>query len=202
MNKIKKENTKDQKQFYDKYRWFFTKSGVLVYGGKSAEQNEEIVGKLIKEKKDYVVMHTKMPGSPFAVIMEDPKKIDEEDLEEAAIWTACFSRAWRNEIKETWVDVFLSKQLYKSKGMSVGTFGIKGPIDRRRVNLKLVLSLQKNSVRAVPEISLKPKEKIYYFLVPGKVEKSELAEHLSIKLKRSKEEVLNALPKRRASVIG
>ena len=33
---------------YQKFRWFYTSSGILVIGGKSAEQNEEI----IKQAKD------------------------------------------------------------------------------------------------------------------------------------------------------
>ena len=28
---------------YKKFRWFFTSSGLLVVGGKSAEQNEAVV---------------------------------------------------------------------------------------------------------------------------------------------------------------
>ncbi len=185
---------KKSTNFYHKYRWFYTKSGRLVYGGKSAEQNEEIVGKLIKEKKNYIVMHTKTPGSPFAVIMEDPKKVNEEDLNECAVWTASFSRAWRAMAKETQVDVFLSEQIYKLKSMKVGTFGIKGPVDRRKVQLKLVLISQENVLRATPEQSVKPKSKIYYMLLPGKMNKEELALDLAAKLKKSKEEVLNALP--------
>src|SRR3989344_5958581 len=94
-------------EFYRKYRWFMTKSGKIVYGGKSAEQNEEIVIKLLKEKKNYVIMHTRMPGSPFAIIVSDPNDVSKEDLDEVATWTGCFSRAWRSGMKKADIDIFL-----------------------------------------------------------------------------------------------
>src|SRR3989344_9389649 len=104
---MKNEKTSD----YKKYRWFFTKSDKLVYGGKSAEQNEEVVRNLLKEKKNYIMMHTRIPGSPFSVIKENPGKVNESDLKESAVWTACFSRAWRSGLRKTQIDMFLTEQL-------------------------------------------------------------------------------------------
>ena len=187
------KKTNKEVEFYKKYRWFFTKSGKLVYGGKSAEQNEEVVSKLIKEKKNYIVMHTRMPGSPFSVIVCEPMKVSEEDLDEVATWTGCFSRAWRSGKKKADVDVFLSEQIYKKKGMKDGTFGVKGIIDKRVVDLRLVLIKQKNVLRAVPRESA-GKEKIHSHIVPGSVGKEEFSEYLTKKLKIAKEEVLNSLP--------
>ena len=193
---------------YKKYRWFFTKSGKLVYGGKSAEQNEEIVKKVVenlnpqkKYEKEFgkkkggsynIVMHTKIPGSPFSVIDSPMEKISEEDLEECAVWTACFSRAWRSKLKKTPVDVFTSEQIVKKRGMKEGTFGVIGKIDRRAVELKLVLIEQKGVLRAVPEASSKGKKLMV--LVPGEKPKEKYAYEISEKLKKKKDEVLNALP--------
>jgi hypothetical protein len=179
----------DESFNYKKYRWFFTKSGKLVYGGKSAEQNEEVVNSL---KGNYVVMHTKIPGSPFAIIFSPIDKVNESDLEETAIWTACFSRAWRTGLKKTTIDIFTTEQIAKKKGMSKGTYGVMGKIDRKTVELKLVLTFQKGVLRAVPEVSAK--ERKLMVLTPGKITKEKTAEEISKMLKKGKEEVLNALP--------
>ena len=184
------KNEKDLE--YKKYRWFFTKSDKLVYGGKSAEQNEEVVRNLIKGKENYIMMHTRIPGSPFSVIMASPEKVSESDLNEVATWTACFSRAWRQGLKKTPVDVFLTEQLIKKGSMKAGTFGVLGKIDRINVELKLALTLQKGVLRAVPLDSVK--EKKHKVIIPGKRSKEEFANILSEELKKGKDEVLNALP--------
>ena len=42
---------------YQKYKWFFTSSGKLVVGGKSSEQNDELLRKLNASNKDFIVMN-------------------------------------------------------------------------------------------------------------------------------------------------
>ena len=192
INVEKISNQKLEKEFYHKYRWFFTKSGKLVYGGKSAEQNEEVVRNLIKSKKNRIIMHTKIPGSPFAVIDDYVGSVTLKDMDEMAIWTACFSRAWRNGLKKTIVDIFLSEQLVKKSGMSVGTFGVIGKIDKVTVELKLALCKQKDVLRAVPLESCNGKK--LGVIIPGNIPKEEFVKQMSDKLKTDKEEILNALP--------
>src|SRR3989344_1597848 len=113
-------------QGYEKYRWFLTSNNALVVGGKNAEQNEELVKKLIKDYPKYVVMHTREPGSPFSIILSSNPS--EKDLEETAIFTGCFSRAWREKKKKTNVDIFLIEQMIKDKKMKTGTFGVVGGV--------------------------------------------------------------------------
>jgi hypothetical protein len=190
----RKNPEKKEREFYMKYRWFFTKSSKLVYGGKSAEQNEEIVNKLLKEETNCMVMHTKMPGSPFSIIFSEPSKVSEEDMEEAAAWTGCFSRAWRSGAKKAEIDMFLSEQIFKDKRMKDGTFGVRGIIDRKPVDLRLYLVKQKGVLRCVPRESLKISTKVYTKFVPGNIPKEKFSEYLVKKYGFNKEEVLNALP--------
>lgn len=184
--KISKTKSKNSREDYEKYRWFFTSNNHLVVGGKNAENNEQLI-KEYKKFPKYVVMHTKTPGSPFSIITSD--KFTEKDLEETAIFTGCFSRAWKEGKKSTMIDIFLVEQLVKNKTMKTGTFGVVGPIDRKKVDLKLHLETQKGKVRFVPQ---KSKSKIS--ITPGNIKKEEFAEQLSIKLEISKEDLLQALP--------
>jgi hypothetical protein len=175
---------------YEKYRWFFTSSGKLVIGGKSAEQNEDIMSEV---EDDDVVMHTSSPGSPFCVIKNPNKK----DLDECAVFTACFSQDWKKGKKKTEVHIFKGEQVTKNKGMSMGTFGVMGSIQRRKVELKLVLDFQKGKIRALPPSSAKKKILV---LVPGRFDKIQATNKILefIKDKYSypltREEVMSAIP--------
>ena len=187
---------------YKKYRWFYTSSGKLVVGGKNAEQNEEILRSLLPKTrldidsrtslkeyigKKYVIMHTKTPGSPFAIILDENHT--SKDLIETEIFTASFSRAWREGKKKVIVDTFLLQQVYKNKNMKIGTFGVIDSIDTKDIELKLYLAKQKGVLRAIPY------ETDYAIpIIPGKVPKEKFAQEIAVKLDINNEEVLNALP--------
>ncbi|MBU2523472.1 MAG: DUF814 domain-containing protein [Nanoarchaeota archaeon] len=168
---------------YQKFRWFYTSSGALVIGGKSSEQNEDVIK---RASNNSVVMHTEQPGSPFCVIMDDNPT--EKDLKEMAIFCACLSKAWKNKKKSVDVHSFSGSQVYKTKGMNTGTFGVEGRLNHFRVDLKLYLTFQNEKIRCVPfktDIA---------FIVPGKKKKEEVAMEIAEKLNIKKEEALSALP--------
>jgi hypothetical protein len=180
---------------YEKYRWFFTSSEKLVVGGKSALQNDELLRSLKKTKKDFVVMHTSTPGSPFSVIVSLKKQVRKSDIEQAAVFTGCFSRAWRSGKKKAEIHVFTLSQLYKTKKMKAGTWGVKPLVKKKSVLLELVLAKQKGKLRAVPEKSVKKKD-ILLKIKPGKIDKKDILPKLQIELTESfsQEELLSALP--------
>src|SRR3989344_2809832 len=113
---------------YTKYLWFYTSSGKLVIGGKNSNQNELLLQQLTEQSKDYILMHTREPGSPFCVIFSDPSKVSPSDESQCASFTACFSQAWKSGKKKALVDIFRTSQLYKTEGMKQGTWGVKQPI--------------------------------------------------------------------------
>ena len=182
---------------YTKYRWFFTTSGKLVVGGKNSEQNEELVNYIIKEGKEHIVMHTTSPGSPFSFILDDISKLTEKDLEETAIFTACFSQEWKRGKKKAKVDIFTSKQIKKEKGMKIGTFRVIGKSKSKNVELKLVLAVQNGKLRAVPFSTGHYKERILgYIIKPGKLSKKEaiLKIYHQVNNDFSLEEIEQAIP--------
>lgn len=103
-----------------KFREFTTTSGILVLGGRSAENNEELISQV---GKDEIVLHTKMPGSPFVNLKSE--YVSGEDLKEAAVFCARYSQDWRDNKKDIIVHVFTGKDIFKEKSMSLGTFGVK-----------------------------------------------------------------------------
>ena len=102
-----------------KFREFTTSSGKIVLGGKSAENNEELIKQV---KSSEYVLHTAKPGSPFVNIKG---RADKQDIKESAVFCARYSKTWRDERKDIDVHIFHGKDIYKRTGMSLGTFGVK-----------------------------------------------------------------------------
>ncbi len=181
---------------YRKFKWFYTSSGKLVVGGKSAAQNDELMKRVKQSGDNRVVMHTSDPGSPFSVIVSDVKKVTQNDLEECAVFTGCFSRAWKEGKKSTQVDMFYSDQVEKRKGMKTGTWGVNGKVKKFKVTLELVLTRQDDVLRAVPEKSVKKKH-ILLKIAPGKIDKRQMIVKLSMELgddNINEQELIAALP--------
>lgn len=180
---------------YQKYKWFFTSSGKLVVGGKSAAQNDDLLKELKSKKTDYMIMHTSQPGSPFSVIISKIEDIKLADIEQTAIFTASFSRAWREGKQKAQIDLFNLSQIFKLKNMKVGMWGVKGKINRKTVSLGLVLTKQKGKLRAVPESAVKNSQ-ILLKLRPGKIDKKDMLPKFEVILKDSytQEELMAALP--------
>ncbi|MFH0831647.1 MAG: NFACT RNA binding domain-containing protein [archaeon] len=182
-----------QRQWYEKYRWFFTSSGKLVVGGKNAVQNEEVMNFHI-ENND-LIMHTEAPGSPFA-ILKSGKAADCNDIEETSVFCASFSRAWRQGKKRAEVHIFSKEQVSKEKSQKQGTFTILGKIRKAKAELRLAISIQKGKLRAVPETAA---DEIFCIIKPGVIPKDKTAREISKilreqEVKVSTDEILNSLP--------
>jgi len=187
------------KKDYRNYRWFFTSKGSLVIGGKSDEQNEFVLKNFLKP--NYIVMHTSKPGSPFMIIQKENP--DKEELNETAIFTACFSQEWKKGNKTIEIDIFKGNQLYKTKSMKKGTFGVKNKKETIKVKPKLLLIIQKGRLRAVPENGY---EKKLGEITQGKLTKEKASEKIAKKIRDkfhlpiSKEEILQAIPSDKLNV--
>jgi len=181
---------------YMQYKWFFTSSGKLVVGGKSASQNDALLQRVKSQQHEYIIMHTQAPGSPFSVIIARPEEVTNSDLQETAIFTGCFSKAWKLGKKKAIIHVFRAAQLRKTESMKTGTWGLHGKIQRTTSELKLVLTRQKKILRAVPETTVKNKKEIILHIMPGKIDKSAILPKIAIETKMNfnKEELLSALP--------
>ncbi|MHA1488597.1 MAG: ribosome rescue protein RqcH [Promethearchaeota archaeon] len=126
---------KPRKKWYEKFRWFKSSEGFLVIGGRDATSNEVIYKKYLTSND--LVLHTNFPGSPLTIIKNpENKEISTKTIQEAAIFVASFSRAW----KEAWgvVDVFYVLPEQVSKSPPSGEFLPKG---------SFIISGKKNSIK-------------------------------------------------------
>ena len=103
-----------------KFREFTTSSGKKVLAGKDAKSNEELI-KQIDNNED--IFHTAKPGSPFVNIKSS--RTNAKDRKEMAIFCASKSQDWRDNKSDVNVHWFKGKDIFKIKGMKLGTFGVK-----------------------------------------------------------------------------
>ena len=93
--------------------------GTLFLAGKDSKTNEELMRQI---QKDEDVLHTSAAGSPFVNIKG---KVTENDIKEAALFCAKYSRDWKKNRKDVVVHWFKAQDVYKDKKMKDGTFGVK-----------------------------------------------------------------------------
>jgi predicted ribosome quality control (RQC) complex YloA/Tae2 family protein len=102
-----------------KFRESVTKFGTVILAGKDEKSNEELV-KQAGENEE--VFHTEAPGSPFVNIKGKPRN---SEIKIAAIFCAKYSRDWKKNIGDVIVHRFKGKDIFKTKEMKTGTFGVK-----------------------------------------------------------------------------
>ena len=139
----KKLKEAPEKKWYMKFRYFTSSEGFLCIGGRDATTNDIIVKK--HAEKGDLVFHTEMRGSPFFIVKSEGKEIPQSTKKEAAIATAAFSRAWREELGTAEVYSIQPDQVKKELGLPKGTFMIHGKREYYKPIIKLYVTLNKEN---------------------------------------------------------
>jgi len=183
-----------KKEWYEKFRWFFTSGGFLAVGGRDATSNEMVIKKHM-EIEDWV-FHTSMAGSPFFLLKGGKEKASVEDIDEVAIATASYSRAWQNGYSTQ--EVFyvrpeqVSKKAEAGEFLTKGSFMVRGKKNILNPELEVCVGIVNGKVVGGPRSVIVEGE--VYGLVPGKTKKSDIAKKLAQKLGRSVDEIMSVLP--------
>jgi predicted ribosome quality control (RQC) complex YloA/Tae2 family protein len=185
----------ENKEWFEKFRWFTSSDGFLVVAGKDTVSNEVLIKKYTTQED--VVFHAEITGAPFTVVKAEGKPVPDQTLKEAGEYAASFSRAWRENAGS--VDVYWVKldQLSKSgpSGESVphGAFYVVGKRNwTRNMPLKVAIGINVNEQANFvggPVDAVKAKTKTYLVLVPGDYTGKELLTQImrTLMLKLSKE---------------
>jgi predicted ribosome quality control (RQC) complex YloA/Tae2 family protein len=116
-----------KKNWYERYRWFFTTDGFLTIGGRDAASNSAVIRKHL-DKNDKV-FHGDIFGSPF-FILKDAENVPDTSMNEIAHATVCFSRAWREGmygVSAYWVyPEQVKKSAPSGEFLPKGSFTIEG----------------------------------------------------------------------------
>ena len=173
-----------KKEWYERYHWSISEDGILIIGGRDADQNESLVRKLLEPNDIFV--HADIHGAS-AVIVKCVGKISEKALREASVIAASFSKAWKQGLAT--VDVYwvwgnqVSKKPPSGEYLTKGAFMIYGRKNYiRNVPLKLALGLEETdgSLRVIvgSEENVKRRAVGYVILTPGNKDPYRLAKEI------------------------
>lgn len=143
------------KEWYEKYRWFFTSNDLLAIGGRDSSSNSVIIRKHLTEND--IVFHAEIHGSPFFILKNANNASNSiEDISnsinEVAQATVSFSRSWKEALSASDAYWILPSQV--KKGAPTGQYLPKGSfiIEGKRnfiknLEIKLAIGLSFNDER-------------------------------------------------------
>ncbi|MBE6485704.1 MAG: fibronectin-binding domain-containing protein [Methanosphaera stadtmanae] len=124
-----KPKEKRELKWYEKIRWFISRDGYLVIGGRDANSNEQVVKKYSKNNDIY--LHCDIHGAPSTIIQNNgDAEIPESTLYDAACFASSYSSAWSegfSSYDSYWVTLDqVSKTPETGEYLKKGSFVIRG----------------------------------------------------------------------------
>lgn len=180
-----------KENWLNKFRWSYTSNGKLIISGKDIGTNNLLYRKYM-ENND-LVFHADIKGAPLT-ILKSGKECSNEEIIEAAQFSASWSKAWKENIHSMSVYYVFPNQVSKSppsgEYLPKGAFYISGKKNYIQVELALSIGLIKSndSLEIIhgPERSISKKTNAYVTIIPGKTPSEKLSkEILSILLLKS-----------------
>lgn len=190
-----------KREWYERYRWFFTSDGLLAIGGRDASSNSSVIRKHLE--KDDKVFHAEIVGSPF-FLLKNSSDDTTTSVKETAHATVCFSRAWREGLyglNAYWVTSDQIKTAAPSgQFIAKGSFIVEGTRNFVQVTtLQLSVGLYQKgdnySLMCGPSEPIK-KNCVYYVTIePSGLEMVEAAKKIKIEFQKfkEKEEIVKAI---------
>jgi predicted ribosome quality control (RQC) complex YloA/Tae2 family protein len=187
---------KRQREWHEKFHSAHTSAGKLMIGGRSAQQNDQLVAKHMDDSD--LFFHADIQGGAV-VVLKDGASASDDEMMEAAQFAACFSNAWKNA--NAGVDVYAVGKSQVSKHaqggyIPTGAFAISGERKWfRSTKLELRIGLGENGLELVPAVSER-RLNGELVLIPSKSgkEKGALAKSLAKRFACHPDELLELLP--------
>jgi len=184
-----------KKNWYERYRWFFTSDGLLAIGGRDAASNSAVVRKHLG--KNDKIFHGDIHGSPF-FILKDAQNAPDTSMNEVAHATVCFSRAWREGmygVSAYWVNPEqVKKSAPSGQFLPKGSFSIEGQRNFiNSANLKLAVGIIPQEDDYVltcgPQETIKKNSICYAIIEPHGAEMVDTAKKIRIEFSKIYEEI-------------
>ena len=184
-----------KKNWYERYRWFFTSDGILAIGGRDAPSNSAVVRKHL-EKNDKI-FHGDIFGSPF-FILKNADNPSAASLNEVAHATVCFSRAWREGmygVSAFWVNPEqVKKSAPSGQFLPKGSFTIEGQRNFVKIStLKLAVGIIPQGddyvITSGPPDTIKKNSICYVIIEPHGLEMVDAAKKVRLEFLKLEEEI-------------
>lgn len=184
-----------KKNWYERYRWFFTADGLLAIGGRDAASNSAVVRKHLG--KNDRVFHGDIFGSPF-FILKDCQDAPASSMNEVANATVCFSRAWREGmygLSAYWVNPWqVKKSAPSGQFLPKGSFTIEG--QRNYIgasSLRLAVGIMRqedgHALTCGPPDTVKRDSVCYAIVEPHGSEMADVAKKIRLEFLKMREDV-------------
>lgn len=185
-----------KKEWFERYRWFYTSDGLLAIGGRDSSSNSAIIRKQLT--KNDKVFHAEIFGSPFFILKDVPETLPFDSLNEVAQATVCFSRAWREAMygmSAYWINPDqVKKGAPSGQFLSKGSFVLEGHKNFIKApNLRLAVGILYHDERYI--ITCGPPEPIkkncicYAVIEPGLDEMTDCAKRIRTEFIKLQEDV-------------
>jgi predicted ribosome quality control (RQC) complex YloA/Tae2 family protein len=202
----KKFRIRRELEWYEKYRWFFTSSGLLVVAGRDASQNESVFSR--HAEKGDLYFHADVHGAPTTILKEgNTEKATGQDKKEAAQFAASYSSSWKNGFGSA--DAYCAPAENVSRHAKAGEYVAKGGfiISGKReyfratpLGLRIGLD-EKERAAVVPAISKRALKNEVTILPGGTKEKGAVAKEVLSRLGTDDlDEVLLVVPAGKSEV--
>ncbi|MDA4122286.1 MAG: NFACT family protein [Thaumarchaeota archaeon] len=196
-----------KRDWYEKFRWFYTTEGKLAIGGRDAQSNS-ILLKRYADDRD-VVYHADLFGSPFFILKGGNGAQTPAEVRQVGQATAAFSSAWKTGLGSAdsyWVDPGqVSASAPSGEYLAKGSFSIRGAknfVTRNPVEVSVGVDASGRVVSG-PEEAIMKLSRAHVTLVPHREKASDTAKKVLFELKKyfpqelagaSVDDVLRALP--------
>ncbi|MGB9703326.1 MAG: NFACT RNA binding domain-containing protein, partial [Candidatus Micrarchaeales archaeon] len=180
---IEKENPKvekkkiriiEEKEWYERFRYFFTTNNFLAICGKNAQQNQVLFLKYFNEND--LFFHADIFGGGV-LILKDGKKATKDDKLEASQFAACYSNAWEEGFSS--IDVYALPFSQVKPSTKKGEFLLFGEREWfRNVKLCLRIGIYENKLIVIPGECKRNLEKEIE-ITPGSIKRNEAIEKIS-----------------------
>jgi hypothetical protein len=195
--KVQRVSRRRKSEWFEKFRWFTSSDGFLVIGGRDASTNEIVIKKHAEEND--VVFHTDMAGSPFVVVKRDGKEnVPDSTLEEAADFTAVFSRGWKQGMAT--LPVFCAKPSQVSKtpnpgeSLAKGAFVIRGELKYFTPRMQYAVGLFEDKIMGGPVKAVEKHCEKHVRIMQGDDKVSDVAKALQKRLGGELDDIIRVLP--------
>lgn len=171
-------------KWYHRFRWMETSDGVVVIGGRNADQNEELVKKYMEGKDTF--LHADVFGASVVIV-----KGLTEQMDEAVQFAASYSRLWGSGAAAGDVIAAAPSQVSKTaesgEFVAHGSFVIRGERKIfRNVPMEVAIGVQMEPVVAVlggTPSAIEPRCQVVVRLRPGTFEGNDVAKKVLRRLK-------------------
>jgi predicted ribosome quality control (RQC) complex YloA/Tae2 family protein len=194
-----------KREWYEKFRWFFTTAGKLAIGGRDAQSNSTLIRRHLQDGD--TVFHADLFGSPF-FILKGGREQKEEEIREVAKGTVTFSSAWKTGLGAAdayWVNPEqISAAGPSGEYLAHGSFAVKGKknfVTKNPVEIAIGAD-ETGRIVSGPEESIMKVAKAHVTLIPSREKASDTAKRVLHELEPymaglpglSLDEVLRMLP--------